>query len=447
MVESVGNDTFLINKIFYGINLYNHNIEQYISTLQDVSIEKLTGSRIHIVFKDSVNLAQVFLDVVKYSFSLINNLNNDARLNSLANFELNAGADYGEYLDWPVIYLTNVLENNTIGIPASRAAKIQSKAGDGMLVITDALYHRLGTATIFNEILAPQGAGLDAFRDIRQQYNGIHLYGLSLSALPIVLNETENSLMSEFSSHLKMYQRDSSYSDTLLSFIKDKTYSNPQKETGFVFYSDIRGSTQLLEKNKDRLDKISTDLMNEVLKMLEKVFEEKLVHVQVQGDRESCIGIAIGNLTLENIAIRIIHCGFSILSNSTSSFNKVFSLSNQSLAVGIGVSYGDFYESIISKNQRQDHLILGKTVISADNTEDKGAAEKNTFALDESAFRKISNTNDKGFNKTIQEKFIHKGRYYVASCDGNEFLRRWMELNLKNDNEQSKLNEAKPYCK
>jgi hypothetical protein len=244
-----------------------------------------------------------------------------------------------------------------------------------------------------------------------------------------------------------MYQRDSSYSDTLLSFIKDKTYSNPQKETGFVFYSDIRGSTQLLEKNKDRLDKISTDLMNEVLKMLEKVFEEKLVHVQVQGDRESCIGIAIGNLTLENIAIRIIHCGFSILSNSTSSFNKVFSLSNQSLAVGIGVSYGDFYESIISKNQRQDHLILGKTVISADNTEDKGAAEKNTFALDESAFRKISNTNDKGFNKTIQEKFIHKGRYYVASCDGNEFLRRWMELNLKNDNEQSKLNEAKPYCK
>jgi class 3 adenylate cyclase len=442
VIDRVGNDTYLVNKVFYGIDLYNHNMETYISNLAGVRIEKLTGSRIHIILDDCLDLPNKFFDIAAYSFSLISILNEDARLSSLPDFELNAGADFGNYLDWPISYM-NVMENNTIGIPASRAAKIQAKAGSGKMIITDSLFQRLGNNVLFNEVVAPQQDALDSFYSIRQKYRGIRLYEISFSKFGRFLNEATDMQFSKFRNNYHSFQKGSTLSEALAMFIKDRTYSNPTKEKGFVFYSDIRGSTKLLEGNPTRLVEVSNKLMNEVDNMIKQVYDNSLIHVQVQGDRESCVGYSLKDCGLEKVALKIISAGFSILSHSS---NNHF-IDDQPLAVGIGVSFGDFYKSVVSKDKRDDNLILGRTVINADEAEDIGAAANNTFALDESAFRYISSTEDKAFNKAIKEKFVSKAGYYVSNCSEQEFFDRLSTLNREENYEQSKQNRAKPYLK
>ena len=88
------------------------------------------------------------------------------------------------------------------------------------------------------------------------------------------------------------------------------------------------------------------------------------------------------------------------------------------LDVGIGMSYGDVYASVIDVRGSKSNVILGKTVSLGDELEDK-CAEPNELVISTDLYDKLSEYDE---SKHLCAYFKKRDYYYVTKKSLNDIF-------------------------
>jgi class 3 adenylate cyclase len=448
-----------IRKVFFSMDLLLCQLDKWVkdNCPKNVYIEKLTGSRIHFVINTNNQNAdcRYFWDIVNYSYGLLDELNEATKIASLSDdYQMCMGADVGLYINSP-IHHGDVKEENSIGNPANKAAKIQSYAEPGWLYVTEELenYLQSGACHVpFNNIQPEKAYSLD------RKYHGIHVSKVELSMAARFLQDSRSFFagnsnpFTDFAA--KLNDRNlSSYSPVTIDnnyHFSGKT-NNPKKiDPGYVLYCDIRGSTKLVASYASQIQfaDLVTAIMEKIYSMIDAVQESKMDHVQVQGDRESAM-LIVGS-DKKSAARRLIKCAFQLQGSDFKTLFERYKVDFKTfpLSVGIGISYGTFFLSSVGTRADSENLLLGSVVNDADDAEDNGAANPNTIALTKAAFDSIVNCGDSSFANVVNSCFeLNDSRtYYVNKVGKDGYLQGFEKERLDNNAKDAQSKGIKPWA-
>ena len=445
-----------IRKVFYSVDLYFEGLESWVKNCcpKSVHIEKLTGSRIHFVFEasESSRIAPFFWDAVDYAQCLLMELNKSSKLDSLnADYELNMGADFGSFVRSPINH-KGITEDNSIGNPANRAAKIQALAPAGYLWISSDL-------KFFLEPSLPKSISIlmDPRSPLMLKYGIDSLYQIGLADVAAFLRD-QGTLLAQRSNPFERFQDNltetnlSKYSPVPIdsSFVFGKSTRNPKHiKSGYVLYCDIRGSTKLVadSANKDMLPALVKGIMDHIYQMVDAVLDNGLSHVQVQGDRESAM-LVVGNAI--TAARSILACAFAMLGVSFQRFFEGLNISAEKfpLSVGVGIAYGSFYRSSVGASFQPDNLLLGTVVNWADEAEDEGAKTPNSIALTPAAFKTLTSVGDPTLTSVVKKAFepTPDNRFYVSKVTMQGYRRLVAEAQQERNAASAASNGDRPWA-
>lgn len=396
------NNTILL---FQAIDLLIRQTEKDISTYDNkVYIEKMTDSRIHCVIEECNNLPRYFYLLTSFFFKNVEIINKRInRFKQINDFIINAGCDYGKYVDYTITFLS-LEEDNSIGFPCNKAAKIQNEAGNNEILISKNAFNRLamskpsipfsqinkerhileGTAygDTFYSIERPDWEALDVENQLFNKQNVSQEFEQQVDSL----NRLTEKQTAEFKNRIK------------------KEVNSP------VLYCDIRGFTRKFKEDGSNL----IDMVRKTVLALEQMYltsSKNMKHIQFQGDRELCTGDegTIGK-TIRN-ALELIDCFKGNIGRLLENTN--FSVSD--FAVGIGIAYGNFYRANIGFGDARSPLLLGTIPMYAAIAEDKYAFKPYQVALHKSAYDIATADKTKPIAKTVEELFIKTNNpdYYV----------------------------------
>jgi len=436
-----------ISKVFYSMDLLLCELDSWIKNknTDGVYIEKLTGSRIHFVINTKFpgSDRDNFWEIVDFAYGLLSKLNNAKKLDSLsADYQMCMGADYGHYQRSPIDY-NDIQEDNSIGNPANRAAKIQGFAEAGWLYITKGLSDYLALASAYRRLVqdVPQGVN----ESLRRRYSDITAYRISLADRSVVLPDSrqffaqKQTLLESFEQKLN--------EENLQDYVPvsiDHTYRFSQTtnrpkhiQPGYVLYCDIRGSTKLVAEwaNSPNFTSLIKAIMEKIYSMIDAVLGCGLDHIQVQGDRESAMIAVKGDS--KSAAEKILKCAFWLQGADFTKLFESYAVDQNAfpLSVGIGISYGSFYRSSIGTRSDADNLLLGSVVNDADDAEDKGAANPNTIALTIDAYNAIASCGDRNLAGVAKKVFVLDSNhtYYVNVVNKSGYINALEEEKLANN--------------
>ena len=134
-------------RTFHAVNTFTEAMEQFANGLFDVEVEKFTTSRLHFYMPendDSDKMVYNMLELVAFAQELANHVNKLSKYQSLIDFKIGAGADYGKYTEFKFEDPNSEIEEmTTIGIPANQAAKLQALCANGKILISKEIYEIL----------------------------------------------------------------------------------------------------------------------------------------------------------------------------------------------------------------------------------------------------------------------------------------------------------------
>lgn len=431
-----------MGRLFYAIDLFSRNIEEYVTKhcgANQVWVEKITGSRIHFVFLKSALLSKEFFGVVNRAFSLINVINHSiSSLMSLKDLALNMGADFGLFLDYD-IYFEGLSENNSIGYPANYAAKVQSKADPGELLLTKDAHDALDFRTYLTEATeVKKERGILA----GTIYEGKTYYSLTsdkwnrLAPSKEELMEEKESIGS-FEKLLNQYSPNNQTVFDGSSFAKSTRPGSIILKESSVLYCDIRGFTKKFAKDGSNLLSMSQVAIKSLQKMYDCTSQKSLTHIQFQGDRE---------LSIENNGIdNAFACAFEMLSVFEKHFSQ--SLGYADMAIGIGIGFGSFYYAKVGARSSKDPLLLGLPVSLADTAEDKYAANRNSIAIHKDGFDKIM-ANSNAITKAVAtDLFYKKDDFYVLKPEKTsiDYINEVSKANSEYSHLEQRNDKANPW--
>ncbi len=118
-----------LRRTFHALNTFTATMEKFANEFEDVEVEKFTTSRLHFympIYDNSDDVINEMLELIAFARTLSNFINKNSKYQSLVNFKIGVGADYGKYTEFTFEDNDSGLkEMTTIGSPAKRAAKIQ----------------------------------------------------------------------------------------------------------------------------------------------------------------------------------------------------------------------------------------------------------------------------------------------------------------------------------
>lgn len=442
LVEN-GNGSASLPKILNAAGVYYKYVEQFIKALNPQSdgdkgpvyVEKVTGARIHIMFPvTSTSRAQnLFWRIVAYAKELADDLNHANLLPQGKSFCINMGADYGECIHFPFNY-RDIYEDNSFGEPSSKAAKLQSVAPSGQLLMSaaaESILKQQSGMTFFDKSVIDDATLSRAQR----KYPGIMVTSFSLRTLQ---KEASDSL--DRSDRTRFIDELASNNRTFFQINEAKEINlatSPSRMNGFIFYADIRGSTKMLN-NKQALSVVASLQNRQLMRSVDAVLDNSLSHIQIQGDRESAYLNANdddGYIKVE----KVIESAFAAIEGG-----------KNGLPVGVGVAYGSFYGRQVGRSNEKDNLILGKSVSRADEAEDDVAYEDNAIAIDSFTYWLAMKSNDSGFVTAMKTFFksVRSGDFYLCKEPFGSFQALWTSSSQKENDTYDKYSSgAKSWLK
>lgn len=383
----------------------------------DVSIEKITGSRLHLIFMESISKsAKQVLDIVCFSYFLAERFEEIPKYKSLPKLKIEAGSAYGKF--YVYTYKSDDIEEVTsIGFACNIAAKMQSIVGNSTLAIDDDSYKALD----------------DKYKDLFNiketnkliKYNVDHYYELKLKAIDKYESEYHKHITEAISSIVNSRL----LKDMVFSGIREKldfqklSMNNCKIFNGAVLFSDVRSFTKKFNDDDSNLSEMAQKTKSLLTDMYRPIISEDGVHVQFQGDREFA---TFNDFDKEKCCERAIVSAMRILDN----------IKNLNEKVGIAIDYGKLFATRFGTRGEKDNILLGKTVNEANILEDKFAGE-NEITISEEIYSILSNK-----ASDFSKYFIKRNDHYYTQTGYKEYLRKKSLEELRNRNKMNDYNKA-----
>lgn len=426
-----GNDAQSVPKILNAAHLFYDYLERHIAKLNPASaddigsvwVEKITGSRIHIMLKNSDQsiLQNLFWDIVTYAKRLLKALNEARLLPQEKSFSINMGADYGECIHWPFSY-KDIYEDNSFGKPSSRGAKLQAMAPSGQLLLSTKAESVLKKES--NKLFFSASAIDEAILTrVKKKYPDVTVTSFSLASLDKSISESlGEDTIKRFSQDITAFSQDKRY----FSGNSQIELNNfPTRHNGFVLYADIRGSTKMVETGGLSLDIVAEKQNEQLESSVDASLSNGLEHIQIQGDRE-CSCLKSDEAKASESAVTAITAAFSSLPDEGST-----------LTIGVGIAYGTFYGRQVGRSNEKDNLVLGKTISRADEAEGDIASGDNEIAIDAQTYNLATKSSDAAFVKALKHYFhpTTDNRFFVTKASKNDFISYWNAYDDRRDDE------------
>ena len=394
-------------------------IEKYCKDhyLQNVSIEKITGSRLHLILmgKTQNSIRQV-LDVVCFTYFLAARFDEIPKYKSLPKFRIEAGSACGRF--YVYTYKSDSIEEVTsIGFACNIAAKMQSIAGNSTLAIDDDSYNSLDDKykSLFN---------INKTNKLIK-YNVDHYYELKLEAIDKYESEYHKHITEAISSIVNSRF----FKDMEFSGIKEKlnfsklNMNNCKIFNGAVLFSDIRGFTKKFNEDDSNLSEMAQKTKSLLTDMHQSIISEDGIHIQFQGDREFA---TFNDFDREDCCERAIVSAMRIIDNIKDSNEKV----------GIALAYGKLFATRFGARGEKDNILLGKTVNEANILEDKFAGE-NEIVISEEIYSILTNK-----ESCFIKYFIKRNDNYYTQTGYKEYLSKQSLEELRKRNKMNDYNKA-----
>lgn len=434
-------------KIFYAMNYIMTSLDEEIHKEsftnkfgRIVEIEKLTSERIHLIIHDDESHAG---DALRYLLSffkeMISTFNDSVKSNNLPPLVLNGGADYGQYYNWPVQIPSEdyqlITEKNSVGAPASFAAKLQSAADDWEIIVSKEALNHLSLNKP-GKFYFSKSKDFDIKR-VPTKYSSRIAYSYNFQENSG--NQDERQIFSKQINNFQSILKNLNLSDfrpitdkSMIRFFESK-HPTPRKTTGLICCCDIRGSTKFIQAHPERAFELM-DKLNEIITTLND--RSTIQHIQVQGDRECVVGCKKGNV--EKSALKMLKASFKLIDSSILNYRK------DGLSVGIGIGYGSFFLSKVIISDETDNLLTGSVVNDTDDAENIGAAKNNCIALSKSAYEYYTEQiNDKEIREVVRFLFVQHGEFYVTDKSNDDFEKTLYEVQC----EMNKTERVHPWAK
>ena len=444
-----------LRRTFHALNTFTAAMEKFANEFEDVEVEKFTTSRLHFyipIYDNSDAVINEMLELIAFARTLVNFINSNSKYQSLVNFRIGAGADYGKYTEFPFEDNDSGLkEMTTIGSPANRAAKLQSLCDDGKVLISKEVYHMLPKS--MNGVFFDND---EATLELKRKYYDLSAYEAEIANISGRLGgryEKREERGLEYASTVanNLNLKDISISDARnkLSF-DNLTISNIKDvNEAVILFADIRGFTKKVDENNLAEMK---QLTQTVLKMMNKEIRNRDgVHVQFQGDRESVVFNHYSDET-EDYAFRAVLSAMRML-DRVDEINKT---RDDKLNIGIGCSLGEIYATRIGmkKRDKKFNVTIGQTVKEADVAEDNvagvGITSKATeIAITEDMYNylsKLSGYRGKFIKEAFTSRIVKNKKYYICTTRFSDYQTKAVNLSIEQNSSRASNNQGlKPW--
>lgn len=451
-----------LKRSFHALNTFTWGLEQFAVALGNVEIEKFTTSRYHFYFQlqnnddaEKEKIISSMIDLITFAYDLSNKLTEIGKYKAISQFKIGVGADFGVYTEYNYTDSENKYdEMTTIGSPANRAAKLQSKCTDGNILISNMMFDILSDDIRNSDIFKLNS---DFLLSLYIKYNVQKVYETSIHKLSKFISKSYVNRSTYWLNKCVEYANSTNLSDVNFSDAKSKLdftnlslVQSKQIDDAIILFSDIRGFTNKVDNEKD-LSKIK-NLTQEVLQKMNKAInKENGVHVQFQGDRESAIFHPYSNEP-KYFVIRAISAAMRMID-----FVKEINDSKQydELNIGIGCDYGSVFATRIGMRNRKFNVVMGKTVKNADTAEDEvagvvgGISSKTEVAITKEMFEKLKEINSsqsQKYEKLFSKRKVLGKEYYICTTGYKEFQEKADNVALqKNASRASNNNRICPW--
>lgn len=432
-----------MSHLFHLLNTFLTTIERYIRdnfNTEYVLIEKLTGSRLHIIiYKECKDALSYFLNISKFAFLLSKFIIALPKYKTFSKVSLQIGADFGHFHDFVFQDITNKFEEYvSIGHPANFACKLQGLANPGEILISKRIYDAIDpvAGAIITKI--DSSRQMDIFNKYPDSGNIAYsiidtrrdLFYESLNKK--MLFESIDNKKPDSNSYLELARRiaeKTNYND--MEFVEPRKLLfenwNIKRSARFnaaIVFADVRGFTKKFDPNGANLARMS-EITREVLDtMYCNCDDTDGVHIQFQGDREFVF------FEEDNIQKSIT---FALKLNKE--ISKITDIN-----VGIGINFGKVYATQIGLESEDDsfvkqNIMIGKTVKEADKLEDQ-CAKAGEIVISNSVY------NHRLLNNAIKKLFQKRDYYWVTMSNFDDYYRTIREIEYKNSSVQ---NTYKPW--
>lgn len=420
IIKKEENNTDSLTRTFHSLNTYVCTMEKFAQFFHEiVTVEKFTTTRLHFYITTDKGLEimnKAFIQLSYFSKQLADSMKSIGKYNKLAPFEIGIGADYGQFVEFEFKDKnTDVEELTTIGSPANRAAKLQSKSKNNEIIISKKLYEIL--PSLVKNIFF--GAS-DVTNEVSSKYYDILPLRAKITNLGNLVDDSYEHKANECLRYAnELAQKNNlgavTFSDARVPVdFEQLSLLNAKKVNGVMLYADIRNFTQKVDNTP--LDEIETFTERVLKGMYCCVNNNDGLHVQFQGDRESGI-LHHFKEREESFIIDALITAMKLLDFVDAENNS--KNHKEHLDIGIGCSIGDIYFSRIGIKNNKFNIAMGETVQEADYAEDVIAGSfgrpTSEIAITKELFKALGNCNSK-IATTIKKEFRQCGdNFYVCA--------------------------------
>ena len=378
--------------------------------------EKITNSRLHLVIQGELSeiKGNNVLQLAGFAYILAMLFTHIGKYNSLDQFEIQIGCDYGK-VRWFEFSAGEYREETSIGFSANYAAKLQSTSSLNTIRLSEDVYNCLpeNTLKLFEKI-----------SDERlKKYTDSPCYTATLSSCADLFSYTsESELAHEIAENVNLEDIQMRSINSQLRFER-LSKTSCVKFDGVAVMADVRGSTQKFKDDDSNIDQMA-ELLKNILLTMYTTMTEKGTHVQFQGDKE----FAVFNKTETR------NCAKDTVIASLKLLDRIPTLTVQ---IGEGQAYGTMFASKIGANGERDNVIIGSVVNRADENEDL-RAEEHQLVIDRNTYLFIQ-TND----PILASLFSSKDQYtWYTEAGYKDYLSKVQTENFRKSTESRSYNGA-----
>ncbi|MBR1796598.1 MAG: hypothetical protein IJ757_01070 [Clostridiales bacterium] len=400
------------NKVTHSIHALDTffaSVEKYGKAVsKSLVVEKITGSRLHLYVTDDITDAYDTVKAVSaYAYKLARYINGDIpKYKSLKDFYINVGVAYGRFYEFE-FKAKNYDELTTIGYAANFAAKLQALSGYNKLSISEDIFESLPSEEA------------DEYTEIEEEtigkYNQERYYTIALSniASGVDISEEDMKTAKEYANSDNLGDIDFAGVRVPLNF---QTLSKTQcKELeGIPVFADVRDFTSQFAEDDSNLEEMAVKTQQILESMYLISTSHGGIHVQFQGDRELSLYHNIPGQTVNGMYKEEQKCFRSAV---LASMRMIDAVKNYNVNIGVGEDFGRLFATKIGARGEKDNILLGETVIQADNMEDKKAA-KNQIAITAEVYDGL-----KEEDAYLAEQFSKSGQFYIATIGYEQYKR------------------------
>ena len=444
-----------LGRTFHALNTFTAAMENFANEFEDVEVEKFTTSRLHFYIPINDNSDAVtneMLELIAFARALAKFINKSSKYQSLINFKIGSGADYGRYTEFPFQDKDSGLnEMTTIGSPANRAAKLQSLCDDSKVLVSKEVYLRLPNS--MNDVFF---VNEKATLELKRKYTELAAYEAEIGDIADRLDENYEKreecgleYASKVANNLNL--KDISISDTRskLSFENLSIKNIKDVENAAMLFADIRGFTKKVDETNLAEMK---QLTQTVLTMMNKAVRNKDgVHVQFQGDRESAVFNYYSDEN-DDYAFRAVLSAMCMLDG----VDKINETRTDKLNIGIGCSLGEVYATRIGmkKRDKKFNVTMGQTVKEADDAEDNVAgvdinSNPTEIAITSNMYdylSKLPGYRGNFIKDAFTLRFVKNKKYYISTTRFSEYQKKAISYSREQNATRASNNQGiKPW--